>query len=312
MSSAPAPAPIELVVTEAEAGQRIDRVLRARELGFSRSALQGFIEAGRVLALGKPLRASAKLPAGTRVLLQPLPPPPSSATPQDIPIEFLYVDEHLAVLDKPVGLVVQPAPGHADGTVVNAQRFPLDVRAGDPERPGIVHRLDRDTSGVMVVARTEAAREGLIAQLKRHDIERQYVAIVLGHPPAQLRIETLHGRHPSDRKRFTGRVKEGKRAVTRLELLEPLHGAAHVSCTLETGRTHQIRVHMAELGHPVLADALYGRTPADPKLRAAALAIGRQALHARVLGFVHPHSGQRVRFEAEPPADFQRALSELR
>jgi 23S rRNA pseudouridine1911/1915/1917 synthase len=303
---------IELVLTEAEAGQRIDRVLRARELGFSRSALQAFIEQGRVWADGKPVRPSAKLSAGTRVRVEPTPPSPSEATPQDLPLEFLHVDEHLAVLNKPAGLVVHPAPGHADGTLVNALRFHLDVRAGDPERPGIVHRLDRDTSGVMVVARTEAARESLIAQLKRHDIDRQYRAIVLGHPPERLRIETLHGRHPTDRKRFSGRVREGKRAVTELAVLERLHGASLVSCTLETGRTHQIRVHVAELGHPVLADALYGRTPADPKLRAAALAIGRQALHARVLGFVHPYTGEQVRFTADPPPEFQRALSELR
>jgi 23S rRNA pseudouridine1911/1915/1917 synthase len=163
----------------------------------------------------------------------------------------------------------------------------------------------------MVVARTELARERLIAQFKRHDIERAYVAIALGHPQAQ-RIETLHGRHPGDRKRFSGRVSEGKRAVTHVEPLERLHGATLVRCTLETGRTHQIRVHLSELGHPLLADTLYGKPSRDPKLRAAEQAIGRQALHAQVLGFTHPVTGEHVRFEVEPPADFARALSELR
>ena len=159
--------PIEVVVGAEESGQRIDRVLAGRALGLTRSALQGLIEDGRVSVDGRPLRASAKLKEGTRVLVRPAPPPPSAAAPQDLPLDLLHVDEHVAVVNKPAGLVVHPAAGHRDGTLVNALRFHLDVRAGDPERPGIVHRLDRDTSGVMVVARTEAAREHLIAQLKR-------------------------------------------------------------------------------------------------------------------------------------------------
>ena len=300
-----------LEISAKEAGERIDRILSARPLGFSRAVLQGWIAAGRVLVDGATVRASARPRAGARVELHPAPPPPSEAVPEDIPLELLHVDDALAVLNKPAGLVVHPAPGHPQGTLVNALRFHLDVREGDPQRPGIVHRLDRDTSGVMVVARSEAAREGLIAQFKRHDIERSYLAIALGHPAAQ-RIETLHGRHPVDRKRFTARVAEGKRAVTELAVLERLHGASLVRCTLETGRTHQIRVHLSELGHPLLADALYGKSSRDAKLRAAEQAIGRQALHAQVLGFVHPVSGERMRFVADPPPDFARALSELR
>jgi 23S rRNA pseudouridine1911/1915/1917 synthase len=285
--------------------------LSARALGWSRATVQSWIAEGRVLVDGAAVRASARAKAGARVLVSPAPPPVSEAIPEDLPLSLLHVDDDIAVLMKPAGLVVHPAPGHPQGTLVNALRFHLQVRDGDPLRPGIVHRLDRDTSGVMVVARTESARERLIAQFKRHDIERAYVAIALGHPQAQ-RIETLHGRHPHDRKRFSGRVSEGKRAVTMIEPLERLHGASLLRCTLETGRTHQIRMHLAELGHAVLADALYGKPSRDPKLRAAEQAIGRQALHAQVLGFVHPASGERVRFEVEPPADFARALSELR
>jgi len=302
---------ITLEITPEEAGERIDRVLSARALGFSRAALQGWIADGRVLVDGVTTRASARPRAGAKVIVQPAPPPPSDALPEDIPLELLHVDDELAVLMKPAGLVVHPAPGHPQGTLVNALRFHLQVREGDPLRPGIVHRLDRDTSGVMVVARSAAAREGLIAQFKRHDIERSYLAIALGQPQAQ-RLDTLHGRHPVDRKRFTTRVSEGKRAITELEPVERLHGASLVRCTLHTGRTHQIRVHLSELGHPLLADTIYGKPSRDPKLRAAEQAIGRQALHAQVLGFVHPVTGERMRFVAEPPLDFARALSELR
>jgi 23S rRNA pseudouridine1911/1915/1917 synthase len=302
---------IELVIEEREAGERIDRVLSARGLGFSRSALQAFIEAGRVLVDGQVVKASARPRAGARVLVRPLPPPPSEALPQDLPLELLHVDDHLAVLDKPAGLVVHPAAGHPDGTLVNALRFHLEVRAGDPERPGIVHRLDRDTSGVMVVARTERAREALIASFRSHDIDREYVAIVLGDVPAEQRFETLHGRHPKDRKRFSSKVATGKRAVTEVTRVRALHGASLVRCRLETGRTHQIRVHLADHGHPVLADPVYGRASTDPRLREAERAIGHQALHAQLLGFTHPVTGERLRFTRDPPPEFRRALGLL-
>lgn len=306
------PEAIELVASAEEAGQRLDRMLSARPLGYSRSLLQEWIGQGRVSLDGRPARASAKVSAGACIVLRPAPPPPSDVVPQAIPLDLLHEDEHLVVLMKPPGLVVHPAPGHSDGTLVNALRFHFGVEVGDPLRPGIVHRLDRDTSGIMVVARSELAREGLMAQFKAHSIDREYVAIALGNAPARKRIETLHGRHPVDRKRFSGRVREGKRAVTELELLESLHASSLICCRLETGRTHQIRVHLSELGHPLLGDALYGRGSADPRLRAAAEAIGRQALHARLLGFTHPASGQRLRFTSEPPADFASALALLR
>jgi 23S rRNA pseudouridine1911/1915/1917 synthase len=246
------------------------------------------------------------------VRIAPAPPPPSDALPEAIPLDVLYEDEHLIVLNKPAGLVVHPAAGHASGTLVNALLHYTEVEQGeDPRRPGVVHRLDKDTSGVMVVTRTEVAREGLAQQFAAHDIARVYEAICVGHPPAQVTYETLIGRHPTDRKRFSSKVRTGKRAVTHVRKVRDLHGAALVRCQLETGRTHQIRVHMADHGFPLLADPVYGRPARDERVRAAAAQLQRQALHARVLGFVHPVTGQTLRFELEPPEDFQRALSLL-
>jgi 23S rRNA pseudouridine1911/1915/1917 synthase len=308
-------APIELTLDASEVGERIDRVLSARSLGLSRSQLQALIAVGRVFVEGRPARASERVRGPVRVRIEPLPPPPSAAEPEDLPLEILFEDEHLVVLVKAAGMVVHPAPGHAGGTLVNALRYHREQSELDedaPQRPGIVHRLDKDTSGVMVVAKTAAAREGLIAQFQTHDLAREYVAIVIGHPPSPLTLDTWHGRHPRDRKRFTTKVERGKRAVTHMRVLERLHGASLLACTLETGRTHQIRVHLAERGYPILADALYSKPSRDPRLADAEALVGRQALHARLLGFKHPISGEAVSFSAEPPAEFQRALESLR
>jgi 23S rRNA pseudouridine1911/1915/1917 synthase len=309
------PDPIELTLAESEVGERIDRVLSARGLGLSRSQLQALIAAGRVLVEGRPARASEKVRGPVRVRIEPLPPPPSAAAPEDLPLELLFEDDHLVVLVKAAGMVVHPAPGHAGGTLVNALRYHrelTDLEEETPERPGIVHRLDKDTSGVMVVAKSVVAREGLIAQFKQHDLAREYVAIVVGHPKSAFSLDTWHGRHPRDRKRFTTKLERGKRAVTHVKLLEKLHGATLVACTLQTGRTHQIRVHLAEHGFPILADALYGKPSKDPRLTEAEALIGHQALHARLLGFVHPVTGTKVEFSAPPPEEFQRALEHLR
>jgi 23S rRNA pseudouridine1911/1915/1917 synthase len=183
---------------------------------------------------------------------------------------------------------------------------------GGQRRPGIVHRLDQGTSGVLVCAKDEPTLVGLQAQFAVHSIARRYVALVEGVLPERGTFATRYGRHPRDRKRFTTNLDRGKRAVTHVKLLERLHAASLLSCRLETGRTHQIRVHLAEHGHPLLADPLYGRTVRDPQLAAAAELIGHQALHARVLGFVHPITRERVHFSAEPPPEFQRALEALR
>lgn len=309
------PAAFEIAISSAEAGERLDVVLSRRPLGLSRAGIQLLIEAERIELVGRKVRASLRMRVGEQLTVRPLPPPPSAAEPEDLPLTVLHEDESVLVVMKAAGMVVHPAPGHASGTLVNALRFRQSVReleSDETERPGIVHRLDKDTSGVMVVAKTMAAREGLIAQFQAHDLERAYLAIALGSVPDHASFDTLHGRHPTDRKRFTGRVTQGKRAVTHVRVLERLHQAALVECRLETGRTHQIRMHLSEAGYPLLADPVYGRTARDPRLTAAAEAIGRQALHARLLGFRHPSSGEALHFEAPAPADFMAALQVLR
>ncbi|MEZ4296584.1 MAG: RluA family pseudouridine synthase [Polyangiaceae bacterium] len=321
----PAPARIEVEVTAADPRDRLDKLvvaLLAREgIVTSRAAVQRWIERGRVEVDGKPARASVSVQPGARVAIAPEPPEPTTAEPDPtIELRVVYEDAHLLVIDKPAGLVVHPAKGHASGTLVNAllshggfERAPADPR--DPAghlRPGIVHRLDKGTSGLLVVARDEPTRESLKAQFARHTIERAYVALVVGEA-RDATVDTLHARHPRDRLRFTTQVTEGKRAVTHVRVLERLPGATLVECRLSTGRTHQIRVHLAEhLRTPVLGDPLYGRPPADPTLRALAASLGHQALHARLLGFTHPATGQPVRWESPLPEDFAAALAKLR
>jgi 23S rRNA pseudouridine1911/1915/1917 synthase len=308
-----APAPTVITLSEGDGGERIDRVLGRHCPEFSRNALQRWIEQGRVEQAGEVVSRKTKAVAGAEVSIRPAPPEPLSARPQEIPLEVLHEDAHLIVLDKPAGLVVHPAPGHADGTLVNALLYHAAVQGGpDPLRPGIVHRLDKDTSGVMVVAKTPQAHERLVEMFQRHALERAYLAIAIGRPPQSITYDTFHGRHPANRKKFTSRGARGRRAVTHLETIELLHGSALVRCHLETGRTHQIRVHLAEHGHPVLGDPLYGTSIGDPALRRVATELGRQALHAALLAFAHPITGEPLRLETEPPEDFKRALSALR
>jgi 23S rRNA pseudouridine1911/1915/1917 synthase len=336
----------------------VERMAEAGQAA-SRSAVQRWIRAGRVTVGGRPASASDGLSAGAVVEVTPLPPETTHLEPDpSVAFDVLYDDAHLVIVDKPGGLVVHPGRGHAEKTLVHGllarasfpragdvffdRAEPRDARArqlleaasadgtasnagedGDRSRsvrPGVVHRLDKGTSGILVVAKDERTREGLKAQFAQHDIERAYLAIVVGDA-ASADFETLHGRHPTDRLRFTTRVDRGKRALTRVRVLEKLGApgsggkrrATLVECRLETGRTHQIRVHLLECAKtPILGDPLYGREPADPLLKEVGRRLGRQALHAFVLGFVHPVTGERLRFERAPPRDFRVALDALR
>jgi 23S rRNA pseudouridine1911/1915/1917 synthase len=311
------------VLAPEQAKSRIDKILPGLLRGVSRATVQRWISEGRVHVDGEPCRASDEVCAGAVIDVEPGPPPPSNVEPDStVPFEVLHEDEHLLVVDKPAGVVVHPGRGNWDHTLVAGlltrpgfERAPFDPR--DPLgrlRPGIVHRLDKNTSGVLVVAKTEKAREGLKQQLSAHSVERVYRGITLGIPKPG-RIETLHGRHPGSRFRFTSRVATGRLAITHVSVDEPVGRGrvALVSCRLETGRTHQIRVHLAErAGAPILADSLYGRTPGEEDLRAVAVELGRQALHASVLGFEHPGTGNFVRFETSLPGDMDTALRKLR
>ena len=308
-----APEPTVVLLTEQDEGQRLDRVLARRCPQYSRSALQRWIEMGRIELGGEVVSRKTKAVAGAEVTIEPAPPEALSAKPQAIPLTVLHEDDHLLVVDKEAGLVVHPAPGHPDGTLVNAVLHHAVVTGGDdPVRPGIVHRLDKDTSGVMVVAKTPTAHERLVEMFQAHALERAYLAIALGRTPDRTTYDTFHARHPHHRKKFTSKGDRGRRAVSHLETLEALHGASLVRCRLETGRTHQIRVHLADAGHPVLGDPLYGKSIGDPELRRVSQELGRQALHASVLAFEHPATGERLRFETPPPQDFDDALQSLR
>ena len=313
----------ETTISPEQAGQRIDRLATELLTGVTRGTVQRWIAERRVLVDGVAVRARDKAREGALLRVSPGREPATNAQPDaSVPVDVRYEDEQLLVVHKPAGMVVHPSRGHRSGTLVNGllarpgfERPPSDPL--DPEghfRPGIVHRIDKDTSGLLVVAKTSQAREGLKAQLAAHDVQRLYVALTVGVPPSS-KIETLHGRDPRSRLRFSCRVSEGKRAVTHVQLVQSLaqERAALVSCRLETGRTHQIRVHLS--GHaktPLLADQLYGGMSGPVDVLAVAQRLGRQALHAKSLGFVHPATGKTLEFEAEIPPDMETALSELR
>ncbi|MFO0607927.1 MAG: RluA family pseudouridine synthase [Polyangiales bacterium] len=308
---------VSLEALPADVGERVDRVVAARleAEGVTRSAVSRYCDEGRVAVRGAPAKASQRVRAGDVIEVEIPAPEPVAALPEDIPLTVVYEDRDLLVVDKPAGLVVHPAKGHATGTLVNAvlHHAEVDDEDADPLRPGIVHRIDRFTSGLLVVALTPTAREALQARFRAHDIERSYLALCEGAPGA-VTFDTFYDRHPTDRLRFSSRVKEGRRAVTHVEPVERLAGgkASYVRCRLETGRTHQIRVHMSDAGFPLLGDAVYGRRARDERVRVVAEALGRQALHAAVLGFAHPVTGKALRFESAPPEDFTRALAALR
>jgi 23S rRNA pseudouridine1911/1915/1917 synthase len=318
------------VIDAERAGERVDAAIAALVPALSRAVVQRLIDGGRVTLNARPARKPGqRVKAGDAIEIAVPAPEPLELVPEPIPLSIAFEDAELIVVDKPAGLVVHPAAGHPRGTLVNAiLHHCRDLGGiGGALRPGIVHRLDKDTSGVMVVAKTERAHAGLTAAFAARSlgatrgapggaaaggILREYLGITAPPPPAPAgTLRTFHNRHPTDRKRFSSRVVWGRSAITHWELVEALAApAALVRFRLETGRTHQIRVHAADHGWPLLGDPLYGKSPRD--LRALAERLGRQALHAALLAFDHPVTGERLRFESPLPADLQAALAGLR
>ena len=312
---APEPEVYELTVDASGEGERLDVWLARQGLPWSRSQISRRIDEGEVRVDGQTARPARKLKAKERVVFTPPPIVTVEDRPENIPLTVVYEDSHLIVIDKPAGMVVHPATSHQAGTLVNALLHHCGDSlqgVGGERRPGIVHRLDKDTSGVMVVAKNEPTLVALQTLFAAHDLERSYVAIVEGVVAEKGSFKTKYGRDPNDRKKFSSEVQSGKRAVTHWRVRERLAGATLVEVSLETGRTHQIRVHFSDDGHALIGDRTYGRPPREAHLRGVARTLGRQALHARVLGFVHPATGQKMRWTAEPPADFATALAALR
>ncbi len=323
--------PFELAIAKHEHGERLDRVLAKRAKGdvrfgegVTRSAIQRWIASGNVhVGVGVVGSADTKVIEGQVVVVRPIAGERTEVVPDaNVAFGLVHVDDDLIVVSKPAGLVVHPARGHYEKTLVHGLLGRGLFRAEDIAsmaegegaehvRPGIVHRIDMETSGILVVARNAVTREALKALFQAHDIDRVYEAFVVGRAEART-YRTLHGRHPTDRLRYSGKVREGKVAVTHVEVVEHFGDlATHVRCRLETGRTHQIRVHLAEAGTPILADKLYGKKPRDARVAALAEALGRHALHAGVLGFVHPRTKKVLRFEEPLPHDLQTARMAL-
>ncbi len=308
---------IEAQIAGEAAGWRLDRALAAAVPTLSRERLKALISSGSVLGpQGAPVRDPAtKAVAGSYQVSVPAPTPAHNEA-QDIALEIVFEDEHLLVVDKPAGMVVHPAAGNFDGTLVNALLHHCAGRLsgiGGVARPGIVHRIDKDTSGLLVVAKTDVAHEGLAGQFARHSIDRRYLAIVAGRPiPSKGTVDAPLARSAANRKKIAVvEGNRGKRAVTHYRIVTPLLDAALTECRLETGRTHQVRVHMASIGHPLLGDPVYGRPRAAHREILKSLNFHRQALHAAALGFVHPVSKQDLSFESALPSDIQELFGAL-
>jgi len=308
---------IDIRLESAHAGWRLDRALADAVPTMSRERLKSLIRAGALEAAGAALRDPATKVRGNEIFLLAVPEPePAHNEAQDIPLRVVFEDEHLLVVDKPAGLVVHPAAGNRDGTLVNA----LLHHCGDSlsgiggvARPGIVHRIDKDTSGLLAVAKTDVAHEGLAKQFAAHSIERRYLAIVTGVPKANDgTVDAPLARSAANRKKIA--IVEGcrgKRAVTHWRRIAVLRDSALVECRLETGRTHQVRVHMASIGHPLLGDPVYGRSGKTHGKLLKELQFQRQALHAAELGFVHPVTKHRLSFASAMPPDMQELFNRL-
>lgn len=299
---------MNVTLTAGTAGQRADQFLAAALDGLTRSAAQKLLEEGRVLRGGKALKKNDRLQPGDVLTLCIPDPSPVEILPQEIPLDVVYEDGDVIVVNKPVGLVVHPAPGHPDGTLVNALLYHCGQSLSGINgqlRPGIVHRIDRDTSGLIIAAKNDRAHLSLAAQLQDHSLSRVYEAVAVGGLREDCgTVDAPIGRHPVDRKRMAVDRQNGREAVTHWRVLARYPGFTHVECRLETGRTHQIRVHLASIGHPLLGDVVYGSKKPVPGLAG-------QCLHARRLRFTHPSTGQLVELECPLPGWFQDVLDRL-
>ena len=298
---------MNVTLTPAAGGLRADQFLAAALDGLTRSAAQKLLEEGRVLCQGKVLKKNDRLKEGVPLTVVIPDPEPVEIIPQDIPLDVVYEDEDVIVVNKPVGLVVHPAPGHPDGTLVNALLFHCGQSLSGingPLRPGIVHRIDRDTSGLLIAAKNDLAHLSLAQQLQDHSLYRAYEAVVLGgFREEEGTISLPIARHPTDRKKMAVNHLNGRPAVTHWKVLARYPGYTHIQCRLETGRTHQIRVHMAAQGHPVLGDPVYGGA------RKGFPELAGQCLHARRLTFRHPRTGETLTVECPLPDYFQAVLT---
>ncbi len=298
-----------LTAASEDRGARLDSFLASRIPELTRSAAARLIETGRVTVAGRTAAKSCRLEGGELVEAELPDPEPTQALPQDIPLDVVYEDEDVIVVNKPAGLVVHPAPGHPDGTLVNALLHHCGSSLsgiGGELRPGIVHRIDRDTSGLIIAAKNDAAHQALSAQLQDHTLARTYEAVLVGNLREDRgTVDAPIGRHHTDRKKMAVTDRRGRRAVTHWEVLERFQGFTHVRCRLETGRTHQIRVHMAYLGHPICGDTVYGARKPAPGLTG-------QCLHAVGLRFIHPRTGEAVELSCPLNEEFIALLKKLR
>ncbi len=307
-------------VTQKDQGKRIDQFLSETDLRLSRSQAKILIEKGQVFLNQRPIKPSTRLKSGDLISGILPEPEPLSLLPEPISLSILYEDASLIVINKPPGMVVHPAPGNPSGTLVNALLYHCRDLSGinGTLRPGIVHRLDKDTSGVIVVAKEDEAYHHLIRQFKNRRIEKRYLAIVYGSfKEKEGLIDLPIGRHPHERKRMSTRTKKGREAITRWKVLEEFDGFSLLEIHPRTGRTHQIRVHLASIGHPLLGDTLYGRKGRagafqDPLIKECLKKMGRQALHSFRLKFLHPKTGEPVEFMAPLPPDMEEVIKTLR
>ena len=315
MTDEPAERAREARIDAGEAGRRLDQAAARLFPEYSRSRLQAWIREGRLTLNDRPARQRERVALGDRLALRAVRQEQVECRPQNIPLDIVFEDDHLLVVDKPAGLVVHPAAGNPDGTLQNALLY-HDPSLAELPRAGIVHRLDKDTTGLMVVARSQLAYQRLVAALAAREVKREYRALVLGRLGAGGTVDEPIGRHPTQRTRMAVNPL-GKRAVTHYRVLERFHSHTLLKVALETGRTHQIRVHMAYIRHPILGDPVYGgrlQIPAGAGegLKALMRGFGRQALHARRLGLVHPVSGHPMQWEAPIPPDMAELLEALR